>query len=273
MEFIDALILGIVQGLTEFLPISSSGHLVLMQKWLSFKEHNLSLNIAAHFGTLLSVFTIYFHKIKKICSDLIDFPKTRHFSMPIRTFFLIALASIPTGIIGLLSRDLFLFISSSTTYVGIALCLTGVILFLTGYRHKKGDTQGFFHNFEGFEELTWRKALLIGSIQGLAIVPGLSRSGLTISVGLLMGLNKNVATSFSFLLSIPAILGATLIELGQPILNLGENYPYIITTIVTAYLFGLLGLKGILFFVKSERLRLFSIYLWLVGLWVIWGNF
>ena len=249
--------------------MSSSGHLALMQKWLSFKEHNLSLDIAAHFGTLLSIFTIYFRKIKKICTDLFCFPKTGTLSPPIRVFLLICLASIPTGVIGLFSRDLFLFISSEMKYVGLALCFTGGILFLT--RHcKSGSTLGLFDSFEGFDKISSVKALAIGTVQGLAIIPGISRSGLTISTGLFMGLNKNVATSFSFLLSIPAILGATLMELQHSSLNLNESYGYILMTIITSYLFGLIGLKGILFFVRSERLELFSIYLWITGLWAIW---
>ena len=269
LEFINAAILGVVQGLTEFLPVSSSGHLVLIQKYLGFKEHSLSLDIAVHLGTLFSVLTIYFHHLKKMGADVISFPTRREFSLPVKVFLFVCLGSIPTAAIGLGARELFVSFFSEVSYVGVFLCITGVILFLTRHK-KKGDFKHSVHLFEGFEQMNGLKALVIGTAQGLAIAPGISRSGFTIAAGLFMGLDRNVAASFSFLLSIPAILGAALIELRH--LNLDEELWPIVTATLVSYVVGLLGLRGVLFFARKGRLEIFSIYLWIVGLWaVVWG--
>ena len=139
-------------------------------------------------------------------------------------------------------------------------------MFLT--RHKgKGDFTKDLNHFEGFERMNFLKALVIGTAQGLAIAPGISRSGLTIATGLFIGLERNTAASFSFLLSIPAILGASLIELRH--LNLSEEWGPMVVAIVVSYIVGLLGLWGVLFFVKKGHLEIFSFYLWALGLWTV----
>lgn len=268
MELINAALLGIVQGFTEFLPVSSSGHLVLMQKFLGFKEHSISLNVAVHLGTLFSVLTIYFHQIKRIGVDVISFPTTRAFSLPVKAFLFVCLGSIPTAVIGLGAREIFVSFFSEVKSVGVFLYITGIILFLTRYKKNDGgDFKDSLNRFEGFESMSSLKALTIGAVQGLAIAPGISRSGSTIAMGLFMGLNRDVAASFSFLLSIPAILGAALIELRH--LNLNEELWPVVTAVVVSYIVGLIGLRSVLFFVRKGRLETFSVYLWVVGLGVV----
>ncbi len=278
MEFINAIILGIVQGLTEFLPISSSGHLVLIQKFLGFKEHSVSLDIAVHFGTLMSVFTVYFHQIKKIAVDVILFPKARLLSLPVKIFIWVVLGSIPTAIIGFVARDVFISFFSDVRFVGLFLCLTGVILFLTRYkRSEESHLKETLHDFGSFESMSGWKALAIGLVQGLAIAPGISRSGSTIAMGLFLGLPRNVSAGFSFLLSIPAILGATLLELGSLAFNeheplwLNDSLWPMLTGVAVSYVVGLIGLWSILFFVRKGHLAFFSVYLWILGLWAMLG--
>ena len=268
MEFIDAVILGVVQGFTEFLPVSSSGHLVLMQKILGFKEHSVRLDVALHLGTLLSLVTVYFRHIQKITLDVVAFPKTRERTLPLKAFLFVCLGSVPTAIMGLGAKDLFVSLFSEVQFVGGFLLITGVILFLT--RYKPGDQeelQGTFNDFKGFETMTPLKALVIGFVQGLAIAPGISRSGATIAMGLFLGLNRSVAAHFSFLLSIPAILGASFIELRD--INLSDELGAMLVAVLVSYVAGLIGLMATLFFVKKARLEVFSFYLWALGLGVI----
>ena len=203
---------------------------------------------------------------------LVTFPTQGVFNLPIKVFLLVVLAVVPTAIMGLGAREAFISLFSEVRYVGVFLFFTGVVLFLTRYT-SKGDIYRPMEldSFRGFEQINWGKALVIGITQGLAIAPGISRSGLTISAGLFMGLNRNVATSFSFLLSIPTILGVTCFELWHMDLDKGE-WEWILTAMGISYLVGILGLRSVLFFVRVGRLEIFSVYLWIVGLWAIWGR-
>lgn len=268
MDFLQAVVLGVVQGLTEFLPVSSSGHLVLFQKFLGIQEHSLIFDVAVHLGTLASVVTVYFKFIKETTVSGMQSLKTKTMSSELKLILFIVAATIPTAIIGLSFKSTFEALFSNITAVGVCLVITGFLLLLT--RGKGSATQLNGKAFLGFSiedlnTLSWQKAVLIGLAQAGAIAPGISRSGTTIAIAILLGLPRNLAALFSFMLAIPAILGAGVLQLkdithldSQDLMGLGVGF-------IVAYLAGLAGLLGILHFVKKGRLEVFTVYLWILG--------
>ncbi|MBM4338000.1 MAG: undecaprenyl-diphosphatase UppP [Deltaproteobacteria bacterium] len=256
MNPFQAIFLGMVQGLTEFLPISSSGHLVFFQSLFGMKEPQLFFDIMLHFGTLLAV-AIYFRRdisgiIRGIESLVTGKRKNEE---GIKLFFLIIVASIPTGLMGFLGKDWFESLFSRPSIVGGMLLVTGSFLWLTRWV-KREDRR--------LEKMSWIDAILIGVAQGIAIIPGISRSGATISMGLFCGLNRELAGRFSFLLSIPAIVGATLLEI-RKIQSVSEiSLPLI--GMAVAFGVGLLSLTLLMRIIKTGNLSNFSYYCWAIGL-------
>lgn len=253
MTTFQAVILGLLQGLTEFLPVSSSGHLVLMQSLFGITEGGMTFDILAHFGTLVAVFIVY----RRDIANLIRHPLQR-------MNFLIIVGAIPTAIIGFAFKDLFEQLFHSMLSVGISLLFTGFLLWIADL-HRGG--------FKNERSTTFLDVIIIGICQGLAITPGVSRSGLTISSALIRGLDREMAAKYSFLLSIPVILGANLLEI-KDIVTSGvviDNYlPFIIGPLVAA-VSGVFAIKFLLKLLKEGRLRIFSYYVWALGLIVI-GN-
>ena len=195
VSLIQAIILSIVQGITEWFPISSSGHLALFQQFFGFQ--NLSFDVFLHFASVLAVIIIFW-------KDIVDISYLRKNKTPkYLLFFIIAL--VPAGIVGILFRDFIKGFFSSSLYLGIFFMFSGIIVYLTKFSRpraiRKRDNLDFFDS------------IFIGCFQAIAIFPGVSRSGFTISSGLFRGLSKKTAISFSFLLSIPLILGASLLEM------------------------------------------------------------
>ncbi len=244
MNTSHAVILGVIQGLTEFLPISSSGHLVIFQKLLGLKsEKEILFDCSLHIGTLIAV-CIYFKKeIKDIVNSVLQFNKEKY---EFKIFLNIIIGSIPTAIIGLVFRDLFEKTFASAYWTGIMLCITGILLGIT--RFFKNNTR----------EIRPIYSLLIGIAQGIAIIPGISRSGATISCALMCGLKKKAAFEFSFLLSIPAIGGAFLLEVVKvkQIINI---FPILLGTFLSAIV-GLIALKILDKVVTKGDLYYFSPY-------------
>lgn len=264
MDYFQAFFLGLVQGLTEFLPISSSGHLVIFQKLVGIKEHSIPFDVAVHLGTLLSIFTLYFAAFRQIVLELIRFPIKREMSPGVRLTLLVILGSIPTAIIGFSLKDFFESLFFSPQAVGIFLSITGVLLFFTrGVNTQQGQTH--ISDMKGLEEVKPWKAIVIGIAQGAAIAPGVSRSGTTIATGLFLGLSRTHAALFSFMLSVPAILGAGVLQLKDVTAWGGITLTTLSIGFFSAYLFGLLGLWGVLHLVRKGRLEFFSYYLWIVG--------
>lgn len=262
LDYLQALLLGVVQGLTEFLPVSSSGHLVLSQKWLGIQNHSIEFDVAAHLGTLASIFTVYrgflLSNIKMVFSRPYGL-----FQGNKKLLRMVVYASIPTGVIGLLLKDSFESLFSNILGVGVCLSFTGAILMFSR-RDEKVNGDRDFLNFSSKDlvPLTWKIAVAIGFVQALAIAPGISRSGITIASGVLLGLPQNVAALFSFMISIPAILGAGILQFKdlesfepEMLVNLGVGF-------LVAYLTGVIGLKIVLSYVKKGRLHFFSYYLW-----------
>jgi undecaprenyl-diphosphatase len=256
MSIFQSIFLGIVQGLTEFLPISSSGHLVFFQFLFGMSEPQLFFDIMLHFGTLLAVI-IYFKRdirgiIRGVGSILTGERKSEEGK---KIFLLMFVASIPTGLMGLLLKDWFESLFSKPSIVGGMLLITGSILWLTRWVKKEGRF---------VEKMKWVDAILIGVAQGIAIIPGISRSGATISAGLFCGLNRELAGRFSFLLSIPAILGATLLEMRK--IHSVSTVSLPLTGMAVAFGVGLLSLSLLMKIIKTGNISNFSYYCWAIGL-------
>jgi undecaprenyl-diphosphatase len=249
MEILKIIVLGLIQGLTEFLPISSSGHLVITQKLFGIKENQLLISVLLHFGTLIPVLIIFWQDIKEILS----FKKEkRHF------IFLIIVASIPTALMGIFFEDFFESLFASTISTAVMLIVTGFIL-LIGDRLANYDKE--ITNFK------WLNAILVGIAQGLAIIPGISRSGSTITASLVQGLKKEDAARFSFILSIPVIGGAGLLKVGDAFSQGVNNFNTlaIVLGMISAVISGYIAIKYFIYILKSKKLIYFSYYLWIIG--------
>ncbi|NQY99635.1 MAG: undecaprenyl-diphosphate phosphatase [Bdellovibrionales bacterium] len=247
------------------MPVSSSGHLVLFQKLLGVEVHSIEFDVAAHLGTLASIFTVYRSFIAKTVKQTFSKPYSLNADNKL-LLRLVIFASVPTGVIGLLLKDYFEAMFSNLSGVAVCLSITGAILMFSKWRSPDQD-QADFLNFsvDDLKPLTWRIAILIGFAQAFAIAPGISRSGMTIASGMLLGLPQSVAALFSFMISIPAILGAGLLQLK----DLDQFEPSMLINLAVgfavAYVSGVVGLKLVLHYVKKGRLHLFSYYLWLVA--------
>lgn len=266
------LALGIIQGLTEFLPVSSSGHLVIFTKLFGL-ETDLFFDALVHLATLLAV-VIYFRK--DIISMAIGFLSgswqvliTRNFrkvyneSIQFKLACLILVATFATGVIGVSFQDYFEGWFDSLSAVGWFLLLTGCLLFLA-------DRFGQGQKKEG--EMTRMDALVIGAAQGAAIAPGFSRSGATISMALLRDLDKNLAARFSFILSIPAILGAVILQ-GKDFAASGSFSISYVWGFIAAFITGYLAIKLFINLLQKAKLRYFAYYCFTVGLLVLGWSF
>lgn len=268
MRFIDAIIIGIVQGITEFLPVSSSGHLVLAQHLLGVQEPGLTFEVFLHFGTLISIFWVFRHRIVKIVNSFVVLYKKEErsqFTASQDRWFgmLLIIGSIPTAIFYFLLSDYVEQAFMSTSFVGFALLVTGALLWvadiLPGGKKPIGKT--------GIAD-----ALLIGSFQGLAVFPGISRSGSTISGALFRGLDRKTAAEYSFLLSVPAILGATLLEIISILRQgsgFGQEWLYYLIGIVTSAVAGIFAITFLIRILVKHKLRYFSVYCWAAGILVL----
>ena len=256
METIETIFLGIVQGLTEFLPVSSSGHLVIFQNLLGFSEPELLLDISLHLGTLLAVCFYFRSDLKKMVTDLLR----RDFESPHAKLFLwVLVGSVPTGIIGLVFKIPIEKVFGSLTLVGVMLIATGFIV---------GCTRLLQGGHGNRMQIGLLAALAVGTAQGLAIMPGISRSGATIVCALFLRLDRELAARFSFLLSIPAITGALLLHLDQSALEKVGFVPLFLGFTASAFV-GVFALKFLMGMVKKGHLYYFAPYCWALGLVII----
>ena len=267
MNFVESIVLGVIQGLTEFLPISSSGHLVISQYLFGLKEPHLSFDIAVHLGTLAAVIIYFWQDIRSLVITLLNFPSlyskykrgqlTPLEKQDMKLLLLIIIGSIPTGVIGLLFHEISDRLFSSVSLVGVTLLITGSLLWLTAYVKKPGC---------GILEFSKTKSFLIGIVQGLAILPGISRSGSTIAMGIFLGISKETAAKFSFLLSIPAILGATLLM----VKGLSDDPTFSTNTTIlgtlTSCIVGYLSLRLLVYIINKGKLHYFAPYCWMMGM-------
>jgi len=266
MNIFQAVILGIVQGLTEFLPVSSSGHLVLFQHLFGFTEAELLFDVILHLGTLVAVFIFFRQDIYAMILSILRYCKmvfkTGSFSpagedQNLKLALLIIISSIPTAIIGLLFKKIADQLFSSVLIAGSMLILTGIILFFT--RFVKSSQKGI-------SLFSTKDAFIIGISQGLAVMPGLSRSGTTIATGLFLGLKHETAARYSFLLSIPAILGASLLEFADIAGNTPVPVKAYMAGAFVACVSGYFALRFLFYIVKKGRLHYFSPYCIAIGI-------
>ncbi|MFY9252447.1 MAG: undecaprenyl-diphosphate phosphatase [Fuerstiella sp.] len=256
MEYIHAAILGLVQGIAEFLPISSSGHLVIADALLhqfsggSVPQESATMGIALHFGTLLSILVVLRSDLIKLLSDR-------------RTILMIVIATIPVGIIGVLLKDYVDAAFNSPLVAGIALLITAAFL-MTG--------RWLQNNASQLTSVNTGAAVAIGLFQAVAIVPGISRSGSTIAAGMACGLKREDAARFSFLIAIPAIGGAAVVQL-KDILTGEEQFTgapaAILFGTLIAFLVGVVALKWLLKLVVADKIHWFAMYCLVVGLLTI----
>jgi len=238
-------LLSIVQGISEFFPISSSGHLVIFQELIGFKTIPLVYNIFFHIGTLISIL-IYFSK------DIFSIVKGIKEKNNIQFISLIITASIPTGMIGLFFKEQLEGMFDKPGIVGYFLLITASIIFISKFVRIKKPNIYF-------------AALIIGIVQGVAIIPGLSRSGLTISMGLILSMGFIFSFRFSFLLSIPAIFGALILEIDKVPFD-GHHIFYLLTGTLFSAFFGLIALYFLKKIILKEKFHYFSYYCAFTGL-------
>ena len=267
MTYFEAIILGLVQGLAEFLPISSSGHLALIQGLFGIEgESVLLFAVLLHVGTLVSVFICYWKDIWELLVELVVTVKDlctgnglRLDERPVRKLgVMIIVATIPTGVIGLLFNDIFEGLYSSFVAIGIGFIITGVLMFLA---ERMGGSN------RGIENMNFRNALFIGTLQGIAICPGISRSGSTLIGGLTTGLRREFAVKFAFLISIPSILGSVVLEVPDAVkagLDPGLAGPIVVGMLVAA-VSGFVAIKTMIKIVSDKKLSYFSYYVWVLG--------
>ncbi len=258
MSWIEALVLGIVQGLTEFLPISSSGHLQIGSALLGVKVvDNLAFTVAVHVATVLSTICVLRKEIADLFRGLFKIswnPETQYISK-------LLISAIPVGIAGLLFKNEVEEIFSNLTIIGSMLLLTAVLLAFAYYARPRQK-----------EKISFRDALIIGIAQACAVLPGLSRSGTTISTGILLGNKKETVAQFSFLMVLIPVLGMCFLDLlhgdfsaeasGIPILSL-------LTGFLAAFVSGFIACKWMLNLVKKGKLIYFAVYCAIVGTLVI----
>lgn len=249
MNIIKSIFLGILQGVTEFLPISSSAHLVFFQTIFSINENVLLFDVLLHFATMLSVLVVFYR-------DIIEYLRFK------KIVLYIVIATIPTGIIGIFVKRYFEYIFVKPIYASIFLVITGMMLFfsekiylITQNRKKK------------ILEINWLQSLIVGVFQGIAVLPGISRSGATLSATMFLGIEKKDAVKFVFIMSLPAIFAATMLEIkdlifSNEVISFEVNYIY---GMIFAFIFGFLSLKVLIKIVSNKSLKYFAYYCILVG--------
>ncbi|HCT93454.1 MAG: UDP-diphosphatase [Bacteroidetes bacterium GWE2_39_28] len=254
MTFFEALILGLVQGLTEFLPVSSSGHLAIGKELLGIQAENLSFEIAVHAATVLSTIVAFRKDIFSLITSSVKFKYNKESSYILK----IALSMVPVLIVGLFMKErVEAIFGSGLLIVGICLLLTALLLALSQYVKAKEN------------EIKYSNAFLIGVAQAFAVLPGLSRSGATISTGLLLGVKREEIAKFSFLMVLVPILGESFLELisgGFSSAESGINLYSLFAGFTAAFFSGLFACKTMISLVKRARLTGFAVYCAVIGL-------
>lgn len=254
MDILEAIVLGIIQGLTEFLPVSSSGHLELVKAILgdnSAAEQSLTFTIVLHFATALSTIVVFKNEVEEILRGLLQFKWNSEFKFSLK----IIISMLPAVIVGLVfEKELESLFGGKILLVGCMLLLTAVLLLLAD---KAKSTK---------KEVSYLNAMIIGFSQAIAMLPGISRSGATISTSVLLGVDRTRAAKFSFLMVVPLIFGKIGKDLVSGNLNLqsSEIIPILIG-FISAFISGLLACKWMISIVKRSKLSYFSIYCAIIG--------
>lgn len=250
MELFQAIILGIVQGITEWLPVSSSGHLVLFQELFGM-ANSVAFDALVHIATVLVIFIVFWKDIVAMLKSLLAW----RWDDNTKLLAFIIIATIPTAIIGLLFEDWLTGLFTNMLLLGVFFIINGAILFLTKYaKAKKG------------KELNWWQSLLMGIAQGVSIIPSISRSGATVSTGMFLGIKKEKLIKFSFLMSVPAIIGAMVLKSGELVF---ENLVPMAFGFVAALIVGYFSLKLIIKVIEQGKWHYFAYYCVALGIIIL----
>lgn len=263
MSIIQSILLGIIQGIGEFLPISSSAHLIIIPYLFNWSEHSLAFDVALHFGTLIAVLFVYFKDWWELFKGAFNKVVYKKNSFNNKMFWLLVLATIPGALIGkLFEEPIENILRSNYVIIAIALAVMGILIFLGDkwaakkYKNKETD----------FEHLTLKQTFIIGLSQALAVIPGFSRSGTTILTARLMGVSRSAAAKFTFLLSVPIIFGATILKLPDMITGFS---PELIVGIIVSAVVGVISIKFLLRYIKKHDFAIFAYYRVIIAIIVL----
>ena len=251
MSVFKAIILGIIQGIAEFLPISSSAHLILFPYLFNWEESSLAFDIALHFGTMMAVLVIFFKDWWDLFIGAVRDVKDKKKSTNGKMFWNLVIATIPAALVGVLLDDVIENVVRNKIWlIALALAVMGLLIYLGdkwAYKHYKIETK--------FEDISLKQALIVGISQAFAVIPGFSRSGTTILAGRLQGISKEAITKFTFLMSVPVICGATILKVGDL-----EFTKEVIIGIITSFAMGVLAIKFLLNYIKKHDFSVFAFY-------------
>jgi undecaprenyl-diphosphatase len=250
VTLLESIILGIVQGATEFLPVSSSGHLVIFQELLGVHTAGVVFEVAVHVATLVSILVVYRTRVSRLAVGAV-----RRDPEALRYVALLVVATVPAALVGLLAKDAVEALFESPAAAGVALLVTGVVLWTS--RAAMPRATGSIP--------TWSAALLIGVAQAFALVPGISRSGSTVVAALWLGVSPREAAAFSFLMAIPAIAGAAVLQIGDLGAGSGPGGPALALGAAFAAVTGVLAIRTFVSMLAKESFHLFAPYCWIVG--------
>lgn len=251
MSVLKAIILGIIQGVAEFLPISSSAHLILFPYLFGWEESGLAFDIALHFGTMMAVLAIFFKDWWNLFIGAIKDIKDKKKSTNGRMFWYLIIATVPAALTGLLLDDIIEnIIRNKIWIIALALAIMGLLIYIGdkwASKHYKKETK--------FEDINLKQALIVGIFQAFAVIPGFSRSGTTILAGRLQGISKEAITKFTFLLSVPVICGATILKIGDLAFT-----KEVIVGIISSFAMGVISIKFLLSYIKKHDFSIFAFY-------------
>lgn len=255
MTLAQALFLGLLQGLTEFFPVSSSGHLAIAQHFIGgFEQPGVLFDVMLHVGTMFAVIIYFWRDIRAIAES--PFRRSGDSGVHRKMLLLIVVGSIPTAVLGLTFKDFFEGLFDNLVVVSSMLLVTGTLLFVSERFRRGSRKQG---------QLTLGDALVAGTVQGLAIIPGISRSGSTIASLLLKGVDGETAARFSFLLALPAVFGAALLSLRHLHAVPQGELPLYLAGTAMAFVSGYLSIRFLLAVIRRRRLFGFALYCWAAG--------
>jgi undecaprenyl-diphosphatase len=250
MTLFESIVLGVVQGATEFLPVSSSGHLVIFQELLGVRTAGVVFEVAVHVATLASILIVYRTRVSSLAVGAL-----RRDAESLRYVGLLVVASGPAALVGLLARDQVEGLFENPVVPGVALLVTGLVLWSS-----RGPLARATGSMPG-----WGAALLIGVAQAFALVPGISRSGATVVAALWLGVAPREAAAFSFLMAIPAIAGAAVLQVGDLGAAGGPTAPELALGAAFAAVTGVLAIRTFVAMLAKQSFHLFALYCWAVG--------
>ena len=262
MELFKAALIGIVQGITEWLPVSSTGHMILFNEFIKMNVSETFMStflVVIQFGSILAVLTIFFQKLNPFDVSKTQIQKSETIDLWIK----VIIAVIPSGILGLLFDDTIDALFFNPTTVAIALIVYGIIMIMLENRNKKPSVNSF-------SEVSYKLAIGIGLFQCLALIPGTSRSGSTIIGAVLLGTSRYIATEFSFFLAVPTMLGASALKLVKTGFAFsGFEWLILATGSIVAYIVSILAIKFLLDYIKKHDFKVFGYYRIVLGILVL----